>query len=427
VSAVQRSIGRWALIGLMINSIIGSGIFGVPGELYRLLGVASPLAVLLAGVVAGAIIVCFIEVGSQFSGAGGPYLYVRTAFGPLLGIQVAWFNALVPMAAAAAQANLFVSYLAGFEPALGAGVARILVIVALIGVPVVANLFGAQAGKTLSSALVVAKLAPLLLLIVAGFVYAGHPATHSATPPAAVPPISVWLTAMLPALFSFGGFEDALAATGDVKEPGRSVPFALAASFAACLVVNVLIQWVTAMALAGGSAAVRPLAAAARVLLGPAGATLVSVAALISTSGAISATVLAVPRLLAALGEHGDLPRLFARVQRVTGAPVVATLTIAAIIILLGITGTFRWALAVTAGSMMILTASVCASLLRLRRTQPRAALVRVPGGNVLALAGIALSTLLLAQLGRDEAAPIAATIVIALLNWALVRGRSRV
>jgi basic amino acid/polyamine antiporter, APA family len=426
VSAAQRSIGRWALIGLMINSIIGSGIFGVPGELFGLLGAASPFVVLLAGVVAAAIVVCFIEVGSQFSGSGGPYLYVRTAFGPLLGIQVAWFNALVPMAAAAAQANIFVSYLAGFEPELGAGAARISVIVALIGVPAVANLFGARAGKTLSSALVVAKLAPLLLLIFAGLVYAGRPTTHPAPPPAAAPAISVWLAAMLPALFSFGGFEDALAATGDVKEPGRSIPFALAASFVACLVINVLIQWVTAMALAGGSAADRPLAAAAQVLLGPAGATLVSVAALISTSGAISATVLAVPRLLAALGEHGDLPRLFARVQRVTGAPAIATLTIAAIIMLLGVTGTFRWALAVTAGSMTILTGSVCASLIRLRSTQPRAALVRVPGGNVLALAAIALSALLLAQLGRDEVLPIAITIVIAFLNWVLVRRRSR-
>ena len=238
VSAVERSIGRWALIGLMINSIIGSGIFGVPGELFRLLSAASPFVVLLAGIVAGAIVACFVEVGSQFAGAGGPYLYVRTAFGPLLGIQVAWFNALVPMAAAAAQANLFVSYLAGFEPALGAGVARILVIVALIGVPVVANLFGARAGKSLSSALVIAKLAPLLLLIIAGLVYAAHPATQPAPPPAAAPAISVWLTAMLPALFSFGGFEDALAATGDVKEPGRTVPFALAASFAACLAID---------------------------------------------------------------------------------------------------------------------------------------------------------------------------------------------
>jgi amino acid transporter len=58
----------------MINSIIGSGIFGVPGELLRLLGSASPLAFLLAGLTIGVIVACFVEVGSQFSGAGGPYL-----------------------------------------------------------------------------------------------------------------------------------------------------------------------------------------------------------------------------------------------------------------------------------------------------------------------------------------------------------------
>ena len=103
----SRSIGVWALIGLMLNNMIGSGIFGVPGELASMLGRLSPVACILAGLGMAIIIACFVEVGSQFSESGGPYLYVRTAFGRLLGIQVAWFTALTPVAAAAAQATLF--------------------------------------------------------------------------------------------------------------------------------------------------------------------------------------------------------------------------------------------------------------------------------------------------------------------------------
>jgi basic amino acid/polyamine antiporter, APA family len=422
--ALKRSIGRWALTGLMINSIIGSGIFGVPGELLRLLGPASPVAFLLAGLAIGVIVACFVEVGSQFSEAGGPYLYVRTAFGRFLGIQVAWFTALAPMAAAAAQANLFVSYLAGFAPSMGSGISRSLVITGLISLPVIANLFGARGGKSLSNILVVAKLSPLLILIVAGLLYTGYPTEHRETTALATPGLSLWFSAVLLAVFSFGGFENALAATGDVKEPSRTVPFALAASLVVCVIIYTLIQLVTAMALDDTNVASRPLAAAASIVLGPRGAMFVGVAAMISTSGAVSATVLVVPRLLAALSQGGDMPAFFARVHTNSGAPVIATMTIAALIVLLGITGTFKWALAVTSGSMMIMAGAVCASLPRLRISQPQAAAVRVPGGGVLAVMGVGLSVLLLLQLEPKEAAPITITMVIAAVNWILVKGR---
>jgi APA family basic amino acid/polyamine antiporter len=409
----------------MINSIIGSGIFGVPGELLRMLGAASPIAIVAAGLIVGVIVACFVEVGSQFSESGGPYLYVRTAFGRLAGIQVAWFTALTPLAAAAAQAALFVSYLAGFVPTVAHGAPRTLAILGVIGLPVAVNLIGARAGKSLSSLLVVAKLAPLLLLIAAGLMHARSAPTPNMT---AIEPTStaagLWLTAVLIAVFSFGGFEDALSATGEVEEPRRAVPFALTASLVACIIINTLIQWVTASTLSDTGDVERPLFAVAAVLLGPWGGTLVSVAALISTSGAISATVLAVPRLLAALGEHGDLPAAIARAQR-SGTPAIATLLVAALVAVLGLTGTFKWALAVTTGSTTIFAGAVCAALPRLRALQPQAALIRVPGGAGLAFVGVALSVLLLVQLEAREVAAIAVTAAVAFSNWLFVKGKT--
>jgi len=409
----------------MLNNMIGSGIFGVPGELARMLGRASPAACVLAGLAIAVIIACFVEVGSQFSESGGPYLYVRTAFGRLLGIQVAWFTALAPIAAAAAQATLFTSYLAGFYPPAGSGAARAATISGVVALPVAANLIGVRTGKGLSSLLVVAKLLPLAALIVAGIVFIGSSTATAWPAPVHASPVesSTWLAAVLIAVFSYGGFENALAATGDVRDPRRIVPLALTASLVLCLLINTLVQWVTSRALEHASGFDRPLAAAGSVVMGPAGATLISIAALISTAGAISATVLAVPRLLAALGERGDMPAILAR-AREGGAPVLATLTVAVIVVALGISGTFKWALAVTAGSMTIFASAVCAALPRLRTLQPAATAVRVPGGRALAIVGIAVSALLLVQLEPREAAPIAITVVVALLNWWLVRNR---
>ncbi len=116
-AGLLRAIGRWSLAALAVNSIIGSGIFGLPATVAALLGKQSVAAVLIAGAAMGVIMACFAEVASQFSEAGGPYVYARTAFGRLTGILVGWMLYLAQTAAPAANANLFVIYLAEFWPA----------------------------------------------------------------------------------------------------------------------------------------------------------------------------------------------------------------------------------------------------------------------------------------------------------------------
>ncbi len=111
-----RAIGRWSMAALVINSIIGSGIFGLPSDLAKLLGNASPYAVLIAGGAMGVIMACFAEVASRFTQTGGPYLYSRVAFGRLVGIEMGWMLWLVRLTAPAANASLFVIYLREFWP-----------------------------------------------------------------------------------------------------------------------------------------------------------------------------------------------------------------------------------------------------------------------------------------------------------------------
>src|SRR5215475_7022664 len=114
--AFVRSIGRWTMTALVINCIIGSGIFAVPGELTRLLGRVSPFAMIFAGIAMAVIMACITEVASQFVEPGGSYLYVRTAFGRFMGMQIGWFHLLAVAAAVAVCANLFMDYLVTFFP-----------------------------------------------------------------------------------------------------------------------------------------------------------------------------------------------------------------------------------------------------------------------------------------------------------------------
>src|SRR5215467_4306500 len=89
-----RAIGRWSMVALAVNSIVGSGIFGLPAPVAGFLGRVSPYAVLLAGAGMFVIVACYAEVASQFTETGGTYLYLRRAFGRLVGVQVAWLSLL---------------------------------------------------------------------------------------------------------------------------------------------------------------------------------------------------------------------------------------------------------------------------------------------------------------------------------------------
>src|ERR1035438_4599353 len=163
-----RAIGRWSLAALVVNSIIGSGIFGLPATVAGLLGKRSIVAVLIAGAAMGVIMGCYAEVASQFSEAGGPYLYARTAFGRLTGILVGWMLYLAQTAAPAANANLFVIYLAEFWPEAKHPWPRFVILTLLVGVLAAINALGNRQGTVVSNAFTIAKILPLLMVISAG-------------------------------------------------------------------------------------------------------------------------------------------------------------------------------------------------------------------------------------------------------------------
>lgn len=282
------------MTALVINCIIGSGIFGVPSELAHLLGRASPLAMLVAGLVMAVILGCIAEVASQFSEPGGPYLYVRSAFGRFAGLQVAWFSLLIFTAAPAATAGLFLTYLAGLLPWAGHGWQRLLMLSALLFLPTLANYLGVRNGAMLNNLLTVAKLLPLLLLIALGLLRFGQHFQMIRASEVTSPGVASWLSALLLLIFAYGGSENALIPVGEVRDPRRTVPFGLLVGLTASTAVYALVQFVT-VATIGVSTTGHPLAETASVLIGSGGATFVAIAVMISTYGRISSSILNTP------------------------------------------------------------------------------------------------------------------------------------
>src|SRR6202521_511153 len=213
-----RAIGRWSLSALMVNAIIGSGIFGLPSIVTHLLGPYGPWAYLVAAVGIGVVAACFAEVSSQFSEAGGPYLYARVAYGQFAGIQIAWLAWLVRLTSGAANANIFVEYLGGFLPSAQERLGRGVVLLLLIGGLAAINTIGVKAGASLSSFLAAAKIVPLLIFIVAGLVLLNNAgAAGAAATPTAGPGPKEWLSAVLLLIFALSGFEAALIHMGEAR------------------------------------------------------------------------------------------------------------------------------------------------------------------------------------------------------------------
>jgi basic amino acid/polyamine antiporter, APA family len=421
-----RAIGRWSLVALVVNSIIGSGIFGLPSAVAGLIGNYSPYAVLAAGAGMTIIIGCFAEVASRFQQAGGPYLYARVAFGRLMGIQTAWMLWLGQVAAPAANANLFVIYLGEFFPHAKDPLPRALILTALVGFLTFINIRGVRAGTQVSNLFTAAKLVPLFAVIVFGlFVLHNHHWTI-ATTAAAAPTNSQWLKAVLLLVFAYGGFETALAPMSEAKDPRRDAPFALFAALLACTVIYALIQWVVIGVLPDAVHSQRPLADVARLAVGPIGAALVAVGALISFYGYLSAKILAMPRVPFALAEQGDFPQLFAAIHPRFHTPYVSILVFGAMVWGLALFGDFKWNVTLSAVARLLYYGVSCAALPVLRRKQPEgaSAMFLLPAGNFLAVVGVILCVILITRVDFGQSLILVATIALAFANWAVVSRR---
>ncbi|MGA2743926.1 MAG: amino acid permease [Candidatus Sulfotelmatobacter sp.] len=420
-----RAIGRWSLTALVVNSIIGSGVFGLPSTVAGYLGKFSPMAVLLAGIGMGVIFGCFAEVASHFQQAGGPYLYARAAFGRAMGIQIAWLLFLGQVAAPAANANLFVIYLGEFWPHARDPLPRALILTILVGVLAFINVRGVRAGTQVSNFFTAAKLVPLFAVIAMGlFVLHAHSAAASPAAPAIVS-TGQWLKAVLLLVFAYGGFETALAPMGEAKDPRRDAPFALFTALVVCTILYALIQWVVVGVLPDAAHSVRPLADVARVAVGSMGAALVAMGALISFYGYLSAKILAMPRVTFALAEQGDFPQAFAAIHPRFRTPYISILVFAALVWAFALTGEFKWNVTLSAVARLLYYAVCCAALPVLRRKQPGNARFHLPAGNVFAGVAVLMCAALVTQVDRSQSLIVAATIALALLNWAVVTRRN--
>jgi basic amino acid/polyamine antiporter, APA family len=423
-TALIRTIGRWSLTALVINSIIGSGIFGLPSVVSGRVGSMAPIAYFIAGAGMAVIAGCLAEVASQFHETGGPYLYARETLGRFWGIQIAWMMWLSRIAAASGTANLFTTYLGQVFPRATEPAYRIAILSALVGVLAVVNYVGVKSGARASDFFTALKLLLLGTFIGAGLWWiAAHGAVTPTALTHAVEPRD-WLEATLVLVYAYGGFEAVLLATGEMRDPRHDVPIALMIGIASVAVIYTLVQVVVSGTLSDPAATQRPIADSAMAVLGSRAAAAISIGALFSIYGYLSANMLHTPRLTFALAERGDIPAIFARIHPRFRTPDVSIVLYTAFLLTFTLAGSFRWNITLSAIVRLFAYGSIAIALLILRKRNPDADAFRLPGGPVLAVVAILFCIVLLVRAPLSNSTVVLITSGAAALNWALVRNR---
>lgn len=394
-----RAVGLAGLVAIALNGVVGSAIFVLPADVFRLTGAASPVAYLVAAVLMALVVACFAEAGSRFDETGGPYLYARAAFGELPGFLVGWMFFLSRLAAAAAIANAFAAYLGNVAPFFGGGVGRVAAITAAVGGLAALNFFGVRRGAWAVNLLTVAKLVPLLLFVVAGLTI-----IDSSRIAVALPELGSLRQAALLLVFAYGGFENASVPTEEALNPRRHLPVALLSTIAAVAILYVLIQVVAQSALPDLATSRTPLASAARNVIGSWGGWMVTAGAILSTLGSISALALVGPRILYAFARQGQLPGALAIIHPRHLSPHWAVIVFAVLTWAIALGGGFAQLAAMSAAARLLFSASTCLAVPVLRRQAPRDTGFVLPGGALVPLLAVGLSLWLLSGLTSTQA-----------------------
>jgi APA family basic amino acid/polyamine antiporter len=334
---LKREIGKLGFGAIALNGTIGAGIFALPAIAVDRVGLFSPWIYVACGVLIMAIVFVFARVASYFRDTGGPVTYATRAFGPFVGFQAGWLLTLSRAAAFAANAHLMVTYAGWFWPPLSDGAWHLAAVVAVCVLLTAINMIGVRQGMLAIFALTILKLVPLVLLVFLG-ISQTNPEIFTG---AEIPQLDSLGETMLIVFYAFVGFESAVIPAGEARNPRRDIPLALVRTILAITVFYFLIQLVTISVAPDIAGSKTPLADVAMILMGTAGAAILTLGAVFSISGNLTASMLSAPRMLYAMSRLGSLPAWFGIIHSRYQTPANAILFYAIFSIVLALSGGF--------------------------------------------------------------------------------------
>jgi APA family basic amino acid/polyamine antiporter len=392
--ALDRRLGPIDAAAIVISNVIGGGIFFVPIIVAQMVGTPSAILLvwLLGGALAFAGAMAYAELSALRPRAGGEYVYLREAFGPLAAFLTGWTSFVAGFSGAiAASAVAVADYIGRFIPAAADTTPIVTVplpfvplivsrraMVALVPIAVLAliHVRGLGPGRIVQNALAGLKAGALAIIIALGFMVGSSGASTAAPGTVTMVPFSGMLLALVPIMFTYSGWNAAVYVAEEVRDPGRNVPLALGLGTATVIVIYVALNALYLHVLSAPQLAALPgrlLDVVGERLFGVAAANAIALFTIVSLSASISAMTLAGPRVYYAMAKDGLFLQSAARVHPRFHTPAAAIVAQAIWSTVLVLCGSLSQLVSYTGFAVILFSAIAVLCVFVLRRREPDA------------------------------------------------------
>ena len=398
---LPRNLGLWGIWMLVVNGLIGAGIFGLPSGAAALAGEYSVLVYAFCALLILPIILCFAELGSYFRGTGGPIRYGTLAFGSFVGFQGGWLYYLARLISFSANTVLLTDSIAYFIDGAGTGTGRIISLAVIcVGLSVI-NVLGSVESIRSMTLFTVIKFAVLILLPLGGFILLGAEVIPRFENP--IPPTEDLGAAALLLIYAFVGFEGAVVPAGEAKRPERDMPLGLLLGLAVVAVLYMVIQLVSQAALPDLANSKTPLLDVSASLFGPFGAIVLMIGVAASVLANLVSSMFSATRVTYALSLEKSLPRWFGEVHSRFLTPANSVVFFGVAAFLLAAFGSFTVLAAMTVLSRLFLYGMSCAAIPRLRPQFNGEGRFILKGGYAIPVLGIGACLWLMLQVSSQS------------------------
>ena len=389
-NGLVRGLGLWSATAIVIGDTIGTGIFLVSSDMARIVG--SARMVFAAWIFGGFIVLCgafcYAELGASFPKAGGPYVYLSRGLGPQWGFLFGWMSSLLerPVAMATLAAGflrfvgflfpvvdtpLFVSHLGPYDFTFTTAQPLAALVVVLI---TAVNYLSVNLGGAIQVFLTVLKMSTIIVIVVAGALF-GKPVRTSAL--ASVPwnmgTVAALLTALVPAMWAYNGFNDLGDLGEEIRDPQKNIPLAIIMGLLIIgglyLLANVI--YFRSLSFAEISSSHHVASDVVQTFAGSSGATWLTIAMAVSALGALHVVVLTGARIPFAMARDGVFFGFARRLQPKFHTPGGALVFLGVVAVVLALTGTYEELYSLFVFAVWIFFALTAAAVLRLRMKEP--------------------------------------------------------
>lgn len=358
----RRAVGTAGIALLVVNSMVGAGIFALPAVLHAAVGDFAPWLLLLGGTLMATIVVCFVELTRLTDRSGGPQRFVTDAFGRFPGFQIGWLFYAARVVSQGGNATVMMAYAAVVWPFLSEGWPRALAILIVLGGITIANIVGIKRVIAVLATMSLFKFLPLLVLVGVGL------GASRASGPIVLPQFTAVEGVAIATLYAFVGFENATVPAGEARDPKRSMPRALLIGLALVTLLYFAIQWVYSLSPIADRASETPLVELATFLGGQTGGWLIAATVAVSVLANLTAGQTSASRITSSMAEDRLLPRWFGHVSPRFGTPANSIAFFGALAIAFAITGSFVFLAVVSTLARLVAYIASIGSLPRLRR-----------------------------------------------------------